>query len=268
MQDRYAGDVGDFLKFGLLRQLCEPADGLPGLRLGVVWYLTPDEGHNADGKHTGYLDETKPKARALAVLDPDLYRRLQRVVVGERSVAALETAGVLPGGSSAFGEQLSFADLDSTDRAARTRRRDAWVAKAVSAVAGAVLVFVDPDNGLRRESHPDPPTRSKAIKHAYHHELRNLADNGRRSVVAYHHADRTAPVAVQAQQRLAEAADAVGLEPAATVIARRGATRLFLVLVAERHRERIQQRLGSIERGSWGAVLKVTWPEDDPNAAP
>jgi hypothetical protein len=52
MQDRYFGDVGDLGKYGLLRAL----SGLneePQLRLGVVWYLFPDESHNTDGKHLG-----------------------------------------------------------------------------------------------------------------------------------------------------------------------------------------------------------------------
>ena len=52
MQDRYAGDLGDFLTFGLLRWLV-PSSG--PLRLGVVWYRTLDEAHNADGKHIAYL---------------------------------------------------------------------------------------------------------------------------------------------------------------------------------------------------------------------
>lgn len=53
MQNRYTGDIGDFAKYGLLRALGE------GNKLGIVWYLYPDESHNEDGKHTAYL--TKPE---------------------------------------------------------------------------------------------------------------------------------------------------------------------------------------------------------------
>jgi hypothetical protein len=53
MQYRYAGDLGDFLKFGLLRWLAPPDSPWP--RLGVIWYRTADEVHNADGKHVAYL---------------------------------------------------------------------------------------------------------------------------------------------------------------------------------------------------------------------
>ena len=38
MQDRYAGDVGDYVKFALLRHFATDH------RLGVAWYLYPDEG--------------------------------------------------------------------------------------------------------------------------------------------------------------------------------------------------------------------------------
>ena len=54
MQDRYFGDVGDFGKYGLLRVL----SGFwaePRLKLGVVWYLFPNETHNADGGLISYL---------------------------------------------------------------------------------------------------------------------------------------------------------------------------------------------------------------------
>ncbi len=43
MQDRYAGDVGDFSKLSLLRALAD------GRRLAVCWYLVPNELHNDDG---------------------------------------------------------------------------------------------------------------------------------------------------------------------------------------------------------------------------
>ena len=50
MQDKYAGDVGDFGKFALLRALCD------GRQLGICWYRTDSvlETTN-DGKHLDYL---------------------------------------------------------------------------------------------------------------------------------------------------------------------------------------------------------------------
>jgi hypothetical protein len=71
VQDRYAGDLGDYLKFGLLRWLAPP--GAPASpRLGVVWYRTADETHNGDGKHIAYLDPGHRSSGRFRDLDPDL----------------------------------------------------------------------------------------------------------------------------------------------------------------------------------------------------
>lgn len=51
MQDRYAGDIGDYVKLAMLRSLSA------GKRLGILWWLYPDESHNQDGKHVSYLTE-------------------------------------------------------------------------------------------------------------------------------------------------------------------------------------------------------------------
>jgi hypothetical protein len=52
MQNRYVGDIGNYLKLGILRALS------PGHRLGVAWWLYPDESHNRDGRHIGYLQRS------------------------------------------------------------------------------------------------------------------------------------------------------------------------------------------------------------------
>lgn len=262
MQDRYAGDLGDFLKLGLLRWLVAPSfDALPH-RLGVVWYLTPDESHNADGKHVTYLDPESPAGRQLRPLDPDLYDRLAAMVGrGERSVAQLEAHGVLPAGSRTFGEVLHFDDLKPGSRSDRVRRRGAWLCAAHRATADCSVVFVDPDNGLRRSDHSTPSHRSKSEKHAYFDELAAFVERGQ-SIVAYHHADRSATVAVQAERRMADAAEELGVEPLAAVRASRGSTRLFVVVPAPAHRAGLRARLQDLERSPWAEELTVHWATD------
>jgi hypothetical protein len=243
VQDRYAGDVGDFLNFGLLRVLLDGS----GLRLGVVWYRVADERHNNDGKHVAYLRPDNAIGRRLRALDPDLHDRLRAVVrSGDRSIAALERSGALPTGTVCFDEPLDLAD------------RAGWVERAAGAMAASDVVFADPDNGIRRSDHPTPRHRVKSDKYAYLDELRRLAD--RRSLVVYHHADRSAPVPEQARRRLAEAADALGVEPLAAVRASRGSCRLFLVLPAGGHRRVLRDRLDGLARSPWGAELTVYEP--------
>ena len=79
MQNRYTGDIGDFGKLGLLRQLSQT-----GLSIGVNWYLTPDETHNGDGRHIGYL-----KNDAFRICDEQLWSALGQIVdSGKRKVSA------------------------------------------------------------------------------------------------------------------------------------------------------------------------------------
>jgi len=259
MQDRYAGDLGDFLKLGLLRWLAAPSDETP-VRLGVVWFLAPEESHNADGRHVAYLDPTTPAGRALRPLDPDLYDRLAAMVAeGNRSVVGLEARGVLPAGSRTFADRLDLRDLAPSARTARVDRRRRWLDAAAAATADCSLVFFDPDNGVRRSDHSTPSHRTRAEKHTYLSELRPFVERGQ-SVVVYHHADRSAPVPVQAQRRLADLRDELGVEPLAAVRASRGTTRLFLVVPAETHRSLLRHRLTRLDDSVWSAELTALWP--------
>ena len=111
VQDRYVGDLGDYLKLGLLRWL---TTGISAPHLGVVWYRTVDEAHNADGKHVAYLRDGHTTARALRPLDPDLYDGLSSIVTsGQRTTAALAEARLLPSGTVYFNDLLHLADCPS-----------------------------------------------------------------------------------------------------------------------------------------------------------
>lgn len=68
MQNRYSGDIGDFSKLGLLRHLSQT-----GLSIGLNWYLVPDESHNNDGMHNGYLSD-----HSFEACDPDLWKALYK----------------------------------------------------------------------------------------------------------------------------------------------------------------------------------------------
>jgi hypothetical protein len=85
MQNRYAGDIGDFVKLGILRALS------PGYRLGVAW-LFPDEEHKKDGRHICYLDQPLQWRH----FDPQLFDALGEIVSSsQRDVRALEAANIL-----------------------------------------------------------------------------------------------------------------------------------------------------------------------------
>lgn len=144
MQDRYAGDVGDFGKFVLLRHLFVNA----GHKIGVIWYLFPNESHNNDGGHIGYVDEWR-----FLDCDKDICERLKKVLAGKRSVASLEKAGLLPDDTVYFSELLDFhlryPSQSRKDKEKREFGRQDWLRNANQMVSECDVVFLDPDNGLQ-----------------------------------------------------------------------------------------------------------------------
>jgi hypothetical protein len=168
MQNRYVGDIGDFLKLGILRALS------PGYRLGVAWWLFPDEDHNKDGRHIGYLDQPTQWRH----LDPQLFDALAEIVSsGQRDVRALERANILHGA-------IFASDVMPVVRQAREQ----WFASVQRTLEGANLVFVDPDNGLEPDGYSHGS--GKSGKSVLLSELRELARPGGCLIVYHHHTRR------------------------------------------------------------------------------
>jgi len=170
MQNRYAGDIGDYVKLALLRALS------PDLRLGVAWYLYPDEAHNEDGRHIAYFSNPS-KWRSL---DPELFDGLKDVVQGNRSVAALET--LLEATFSR--ELLNHAANPASHRSAA---RAAWFERLLSSLENSDIVFADPDNGLT-DDNPKRRSSPRFGKHLPFGEALALAAG--RCAVIYHHNSR------------------------------------------------------------------------------
>lgn len=171
MQDRYAGDVGDFVKLGLLRALSS------GRRLGVAWYRFPDEDHNGDGRHVSYLQQSNRYEH----LDPALFDHLRNVVQDARSIASL-----LP----VLGEAISSDEgLELASVPAHQRRdwRKAWFKSVMDSLASCDLVFADPDNGIVDDG-DWRKGRAKFGKQMPLEEVRALAHG--RCAVIYHHNTR------------------------------------------------------------------------------
>lgn len=172
MQDRYAGDIGDYVKLGLLRAL------LPDRELGVTWYLYPDEAHNSDGRHIAYLGDPNRWRN----FDPELFDALKRVVRSDRSTAGIERSGVI---SARFHRNPVLP----SQAAGHTHEsfRSAWFQELMTTLSGCDIVFADPDNGLV----DDAPHRRRSRKHGKQLPLCEalaLADG--RTAILYHHNSR------------------------------------------------------------------------------
>lgn len=88
MKNQYFGDVNDYQKYGILRQLVGP-----DVALLVCWMLTPDD-ERRDGRHTRYLGDPTTWRR----FDPELFDCLREEVLQRdtRRVSVVEQRGLLP----------------------------------------------------------------------------------------------------------------------------------------------------------------------------
>src|SRR5215218_3293709 len=124
MQDRYVGDVGDFGKYALLRCITSERSA----RLGVVWCSYPNESHNLDGRHIGYLDRGE-----FFELDPELHAALGMLVrKGLRSIAAVETAKLLPSDTLFFRDPIAGTLGRGSAPEQRIAYRMDWLERALS----------------------------------------------------------------------------------------------------------------------------------------
>jgi hypothetical protein len=251
MQDRYVGDVGDFGKYGLLR-LLSGLDEEPSLRLGVVWYLYPDEGHNEDGKHVTYL---QGKDGSFRNCDAPLYDQLRNLLLDEtgmmvssrRCLATIETSGLLSATTLFYSQPLAYSNGLPTS--ARFSLRNEWFANALTATASADLIFVDPDNGIECPS--VSLTSSKGPKYVYWADIKAFAARGQ-SLVIYHHLNRSCshPQQVEAKLQQLRAQATEGYE-AFAVTFKRGTNRTYFILAAPHHKELLRERLTKMKASPW-----------------
>ena len=195
MQNRYVGDIGDYIKYALLRKLTK------GHRLGVAWYLFPDEDNTAGG-HTQYLCPPpnwrrlsghlfqKDPPRHWECLDSSLFRKLKSIVESERHTRFIEADSQILGRDTKFFSKV----ISPPQRIAanspqcfrdRTDWRKGWFTRLREAIDCCEVVFVDPDNGLceNEKFHYGTVTHWKRIPLK---EVHRLAD-GDRPIVIFHH---------------------------------------------------------------------------------
>jgi hypothetical protein len=265
MQRRYTGDVGDFGKYGLLRALCV---GDPQLSLGVNWYLVDaEELHNADGKHSTYLNDTPASRLRYRRCDERLYEALQKIrPLGEDGVRRLDQlcvslvqeGHVFPKVTKFYDAPLPVAIGRTTgeQRQAQSERRRQWHRIALEAMSGVDVVFVDPDNGLLRKG--DPVHGVRGHKYASLDEISDYVGRGQ-SVVAYHHMGRQLSHAEQIQFWLDQIARDLktGISPWGLHY-KRGTGRCYFVIPATKtHRELLWARSQVLSRVPWDLHFRL-----------
>ena len=224
MQDRYAGNIGDFGKLALLRCLTE------GRRLAVCWYLC--NGERDDERNDRSFDYLK-RPDEFRHLAPDIFDALSKILAqgcgGSRSVAALEASGLLPD-----------AIFHRTQVPRPLVLRPQWSDELIAAVSDADLVFLDPDNGIQG-------TRL-GPKHVALSELAALRRPDRVIVFAQRQTGRRSQVSLLARQLWS-----IGCKRIELVRFRLIASRFYVVTD---HDEARAERIGEFAR-KWGKWVKT-----------
>jgi len=230
MQNRYAGDVGDFGKLGLLRQIARSELGI-----GVNWYLTPDENHNADGKHIGYT--TDPRYTGC---DNSLRNSLKAIVNSQRSVSALETMNLIP--NAVYYHEVLHSP-------SRTFSRRDWHIKALEVLRCADIVFLDPDNSLLVKSVSAGSTKSN--KYVIPNEIADYFAAGKSVFIYNHRCREQEPVYLQRFDWMHE--DSILKNAVITgVTFKRGTVRDYIFALQPSHAARIMECVDNMLQSSWG----------------
>lgn len=180
MKHQYFGDVNDYVKYGLLRALHDVA----GLRLGVVWMLTPDD-DRPDGARTAYRRDPE----GWRAYDPELFDRLARLASNPeaRNVELFRRWNLVPGALDVGTPLPDGADARTT-----------WMADAREALQDCPLLFFDPDNGFEIESVPFH--KRDSVRYLYWDEAAAAWHAGH-SLLVYQHFPREARDAFEVRLR-------------------------------------------------------------------
>ena len=234
MQNRYTGDIGDFSKLGILRVL-----QASGFSIGLNWYLTPDETHNSDGRHVGYLCQDEYRA-----CDPGLWIGLGALVrEGNREVRYMENDGILR--ATFFSDCLDFGGKKKPER---TAIRVAWFARSLSAMDGNDIVCVDPDNGLVVPSATGGP---KENKYVLPEELASYYAQGSTVIYYQHKARRMDPFYTDQLRRLLQREDLPGASGLALKFVK-VSQRYHMFIIQPDHKEAVERAVKDMLSTAWG----------------
>jgi len=211
MRHNYVGDEGDYAKLALLNALRVDRT------LGVNWYLTEHEeipaggtavGAGGDGSKRAHLDDPDGWGYLDAALLERMVESLREWAEADRHISSL---GAMLDGVSLFGEALPTGVVPLHER---ITAREAWHERALAALEGADLVFVDPDNGFQVKSRG--PRSKWRCKYALYSEVSDYLARGQ-AVVAYQHQPRATWSATVDKLRAELAAHAVRTAPPAFI---------------------------------------------------
>lgn len=164
MQDNFVGDIGDYGKYGLLREVCAA-----GLSLSVNWYrvIPKSIGKQDDGKYISFLSAPQLYRQ----YDPVLFDSLRKIVEQERDrrIERIEQDNLF--NAIYFSKEISV-------------ERNIWHNQALEQTYGTNAIFLDPDNGL--ETYKMHKSNGAKAVHVKWNELKDYYARGQ-NVILYQH---------------------------------------------------------------------------------
>lgn len=238
MKNQYFGDIGDYGKYSLLRAFANE-----GIKVGVNWYLTEDDG-SADGKYTTYLGDDKER-----IYDPELYDCLKQMKTSEeRDVKTFEAKNMIP-------DAIYYRDMLDISRLkgirAKQEERSRWHETAMETLRDAELIFMDPDNGL---SIKEKSTRKDSVKYAFATETADYFERGQNIVYYCHKGRRTPKKWEEAKMTLYDYIPEAALIP---LTFHRGTQRTFMFVIHREDHERYEQILRTFMESKWQKHFEV-----------
>lgn len=166
MKNQYFGDINDYKKYSLLRNL-----GDKGKTSTVICWLLTLNDQKPDGHRIRYLKEPERWRQ----FDPVVYDFLYKQVIERRirRVDSLESNNILP--NCRFYSEIVKDNTGS---------REEYLQRFLEYSHGADLIFFDPDNGMEVQSIPFG--RKNSSKYLYWTEVEK-AYNAGHSLLVYQH---------------------------------------------------------------------------------
>ena len=170
MQDRYAGDIGDYGKLGLLRKMSEK------FSIGINWYNPGELDFERDKNGKFKQEDGKYRDfKSVKEFDDKLASALE-TLKGNHSIEMLEKLDLV--NNAVYQNKLVPRE---------NAKRDKWHRAALKKLGECDIVFLDPDNGLLCNSVKTGSPLS--VKYTYYSEVKDYLSQNK-AVIIYNHRSR------------------------------------------------------------------------------